>query len=217
MVIIKNLSLNFKDKNIFSNVNLHIEKNKITVITGPSGIGKTSLLLCLNQMIKYEAKPIIDGEILYNFKGLQTNLNSLKEEELSDLRKEILYVSQHPDLLPLSIYENLAFFAKAHKISNIEEKIKEVLKKVFLYDEVKDTLKIDASKLSGGQQQRLILARAFLLNPKVLLLDEPTASLNEELALKIEKMLQEQNMTIVIISHFKSQIKNLADKTYEFK
>ncbi len=217
MVTIKNLSLSFEDKKIFENINLFIEENKITVITGPSGIGKTSLLLSLNQMIKHEENPLLEGEVLYNFKGRRRDLNSLKENELYELRKEIIYVSQHPDLLPLSIYENLAFFARVHKISNIDEKIKKVLKKVFLYDEVKDKLKIDASKLSGGQQQRLILARAFLLNPKVLLLDEPTASLNEELEIKIEKMLKEQNITIVIISHFKSQVKNLADKIYEFK
>jgi len=216
MVTINNLSLSFEDKKIFENINLHIEKNKITVIIGPSGVGKTSLLLCLNQMIKHDAKPIIKGQILYTFKGIKTDLNSLKENELYELRKEIIYVSQHPDLLPLSIYENLAFFAKAHNIPNYEEKINEVLKKVYLYEEVKDNLYMDASKLSGGQQQRLILARAFLLNPKVLLLDEPTASLNEELALKIEKMLQNQKMTIVIISHFKSQVKNLADKIYRF-
>lgn len=217
MVTIKNLTLHFEDKKIFENINLHIEKNKITVITGPSGVGKTSLLLCLNQMIKHESNPIIDGEILYHFNNKKVNLNNLMENELYNLRKEIVYVSQHPDLLPLSIYENLAFFARAHKIVNIEEEIKKVLKKVFLYAEVKDKLHIDASKLSGGQQQRLILARAFLLSPKVLLLDEPTASLNEELALKIEKMLQEENITIVIISHFKSQVKNLADSIYEFK
>lgn len=216
MVTIKNLSLCFNDKQIFQNINLEIEENKITVITGPSGVGKTSLLLCLNQMIKHEANPHISGEILYNFEGKLQDINLLKENKLACLRKEVLYVSQHPDLLPLSIYDNLAFFAKVHKIANIEIKIKEVLKKVFLYEEVKDKLNLDAFNLSGGQQQRLILARAFLLEPKVLLLDEPTASLNEELALKIEKMLQEENRTIVIISHFKSQVNNLADKIYKF-
>ena len=216
MVTIKKLLLKFEDKVIFENLNLNIKKNKITVITGPSGVGKTSLLLCLNQMIKHNAKPIIEGEILYNFKGFERNLNTLKENELYELRKEIIYVSQHPDLLPLSVYENLAFFAKVHNISNIKENIEEVLKKVFLYDEVKDKLHIESSKLSGGQQQRLILARALLLNPKVLLLDEPTASLNQELALKIEKMIKNLNMTIVIISHFKSQVKKLADEIYEF-
>ncbi len=216
MVTIKNLSLSFEEKVIFKNINLNIKENKIIVITGPSGIGKTSLLLCLNQMIRYDSNPTIEGEILYKFKGQNIDLNSLKEEELCDLRKEIIYVSQHPDLLPLTVYENLAFFARAHNISNIKENIEEVLKKVFLYDEVKDKLNIDASRLSGGQQQRLILARALLLNPKVLLLDEPTASLNQELALKIEKMIKNLNMTIVIISHFKSQVKKLADEIYEF-
>ncbi len=216
MLTIKNLSLKFDEKNIFENINLQIQKNKITAITGPSGIGKTSLLLCLNQMIRYEEDFKVSGEILYDFKNKIQDINSLREDNLPLLRKEILYVPQHPDVLPFSIYENLAFFAKIHKIKDIKTKIIQVLKKVYLYEEVKDKLDLDASLLSGGQQQRLILARAFLLNPKVLLLDEPTASLNEELALKIEEMLKKEDKTIVIISHFISQVKNLADKIYEF-
>lgn len=211
MLNIKNLSLSYDNKEIFKNLNIQIKKDSITAIVGASGIGKSSLFSCINQMIRYENSYKLDGEIIYENK----DLTKLSEDELTDIRKEIVYVPQHPDILPMSIYENLAFIPRIHKIKNIDTKIKEVLQKVYLYDEIKERLNSDASSLSGGQQQRLILARALMLKPKVLLLDEPTASLNEELAKKIELMLKEQKITIAIISHFKEQVRNLADGIYE--
>lgn len=217
MLIIKNLTLKFLDKTIFENLNINIKEKEITAIQGPSGIGKTSLFLCINSMIKFEEDYTLSGEILYKKEDKYINILKLKEQEAQSLRKEIIYVSQHPDLLPMSIYENLNFFAKTHKIKNKEDKILKVLKQVFLYEEVKDMLNKSAFKLSGGQQQRLILARALLLEPKVLLLDEPTASLNESLSKKIEKMLKELNITIAIISHFKSQVKNISNYRYSLE
>ncbi|MFV0561719.1 ATP-binding cassette domain-containing protein [Malaciobacter mytili] len=214
MVIIKNLKLEFSNKIIFDNLNINIKENQITAIQGPSGIGKTSLFLCINSMIKYEKDYKISGEILYKKDNKYIDILKLNDDEAQELRKEIIYVSQHPDLLPMSIYENLNFFAKTHNIKNRNEKIIEVLKQVYLYEEVKDVLNKSALKLSGGQQQRLILARALLLKPKVLLLDEPTASLNESLSKKIEQMLKELKITIAIISHFESQIKDISNVRY---
>jgi len=210
MLKIEDLSLRFGDKKIFENLNIDIKKDEITAIIGPSGIGKSSLFLCINQMIRYEENYTLSGKIIYQNRDLITQ----SEEQLTKYRKEIVYVSQHPDILPMSLYENLAFIGRVHKIKELDKRIKEVLKKVYLYDEVKDRLNIDAFSLSGGQQQRLILARALLLKPKVLLLDEPTASLNEELASKIEEMLKDEKMTVVIISHFKNQIENLTTNVY---
>ena len=210
MIKIENLSLSFADKKIFNNLNLDIKKDEITAIIGPSGIGKSSLFLCINQMIRYEKSYNLSGKIFYS--GI--DLTKEDENSLTKYRKEIIYVSQHPDILPMSIYENLAFIGRVHKIKNLDKKIEEVLKKVFLFEEIRDRLDLNALSLSGGQQQRFILARALLLNPRVLLLDEPTASLNEELAFKVEGMLKEEKRTIVIISHFKNQIDNLTSNIY---
>ncbi len=210
MLKIENLFLSFGDKNIFENINIEIKKDEITAIIGPSGIGKSSLFLCINQMIRYEENYTLSGKIIYQNKDLIIQ----SEEQLTKYRKEIVYVSQHPDILPMSLYENLAFIGRVHRIKELKKRIREVLKKVCLYEEVKNRLNMDALSLSGGQQQRLILARALLLKPKVLLLDEPTASLDEELAIKIENMLKKEKVTVVIISHFKKQIENLTTNIY---
>ena len=215
IIKIKNLNLSYGKKEVLKGINLNIFKNHITAISGPSGIGKSSLLLVLNQMIREFEKAKCSGEVLLNEDGEWRDILKLKEKELPALRKNIVYVSQHPALLPFSIFENLYFGLKLLGIKKDSAKsmIKEALEKTFLYEEIKDRLHGDASMLSGGQQQRLILARALVLKPKILLLDEPTSSLNEELSSKVEDMLVKlkRETTIVMISHFKSQILKIAD------
>ncbi|WP_419677657.1 phosphate ABC transporter ATP-binding protein [Aliarcobacter lanthieri] len=215
ILIIENLNLFYDKKQILKNLNLEILENSITAISGPSGIGKSSLLLVLNQMIKECENASFDGKITFFEDEKEINICSLASKELPVLRKKIVYVSQHPDILPFSIFENIYFPLKLQGVKKDIAKpiIIEALKQVHIYDEVKDRLDENANLLSGGQQQRLILARALVLKPKVLLLDEPTASLNEELALKIEDLLLKikKDTTIVMISHFKSQVLKIAD------
>ena len=215
---IENLNLFYNSKQILKDLNLDIIENSITAISGPSGIGKSSLLLILNQMIREFENASFSGKVYFSDNEKIIDVTNLSNKELPELRKKIVYVSQHPDILPFSISENLYFPLKLQKIkkSDANDLIVDVLRQVHLYDEVKDRLNDSAYLLSGGQQQRLILARALILKPKVLLLDEPTASLNEELSLKIENLILElkNECTIVIISHFKSQILNVADSIF---
>lgn len=221
LIMIKNLSLHYGDKIIFENLSISVQEHLITSISGPSGIGKTSLLLILNQMIRQEEQVKVQGEILFRDGDNIIDINKMSNKSLPELRKKIVYVNQNPDLLPFSIYENVAFGLHLQKFTQSETKIlvEQALKDVFLWDEVEDRLSSQATILSGGQQQRLILARALAIRPKVLLLDEPTASLNESLTLKIEALLVslKRHTTIITISHFRDQIKRISDQNVDFE
>lgn len=218
---IENLNLSFNQKQILKDFNLSLEQNSILAISGPSGIGKSSLLLVINQLIREFDSAKFSGEITFFDEKKKIDILNMPNKDLPYLRRKIVYVSQHPDILPFSIFENIYFPLKLQKVKKdiAEKQIIEALKRVFLYDEIKDRLNDSAYLLSGGQQQRLILARALVLKPKILLLDEPTASLNEELALKIENLLLElkNECSIIMISHFKSQITKLADFIIKIK
>jgi len=207
----RNLNVYYGDKHVLKNVSVRIPEKRITAIMGPSGCGKTTFIKCLNRLIDLIDEARVSGEVL--FRGVNIYDSNV---DVTYIRRKIGMVFQKPNPLPMSIYDNVAYGLKIHGVKDkkiLDEVVEKYLREVGLWDEVKDRLKEPASKLSGGQQQRLCIARALAVEPEVLLLDEPTASLDPLSANKIEKLLLrlKKQYTIVIVTHNVHQALRLAD------
>ena len=213
----KGVSVFYKDKKIIDKLDADFEENKIHTIVGPSGAGKSSFLRTLNLMNLEQEGFSFTGNIFFRQKNI---LNY----SLYELRQRLGMVHQMPIVFPNTIFHNVIFGVKYLSLSPKEEWRKIViksLKSVNLYDEVKDRFQSSALDLSQGQKQRLCIARVLATNPEVLLLDEPTASLDEKATLSIEKLLVELksccSCPIILVTHDLEQVKRIGDKVLEIK
>ncbi len=211
---IKDFSVNYGKSRVLKNINLEIEKNRITAIIGPSGCGKSTFLKSLNLMITEEKSSEILVKIYFNGKNI-------KDFQIENLRKKIGLVFQTPTPFPFSIYKNMIYAPVYYGIKDkkeLDKIVKEKLALAGLYDEIKDEMNKSALSLSGGQQQRLCIARELTVEPEILLLDEPCSALDIQNTMKIEEMLKNlsSKYTIIIVTHNLAQAKRIADKTAFF-
>ena len=207
----QNLGIYYGDFKAVSDVNLNIERHKITAIIGPSGCGKSTLLRAFNRMNELYPGTHIDGEI--RFKG--QNLYA-PEVDPVEVRQRIGMVFQRPNPFPKSIYDNIAWGARIHGYKGkMDELVEFSLRQAALWDEVKDKLHQSGLSISGGQQQRLCIARAISVRPEVILMDEPASALDPIATLKIEELMQElkKDYTIVIVTHNMQQAARASDYT----
>jgi phosphate transport system ATP-binding protein len=209
------LQVSFHRKVILRDLTLAIPAGKITVIIGRSGSGKTTLLRALNRLNECFHGCETTGTVCLHVNNTLVDVYE-NELPLAELRRRVGMVFQTPNVLPVGIAKNLALplrLVLGLLRREIPDRIEEALKSVHLWDEVKDRLKDKAATLSGGQQQRLCLARVLALQPDVLLLDEPTASLDFRAAVKIEELLFDlkEKYTIIAVSHSLTQARRLAD------
>lgn len=190
-----------KFKDILDIEEISLEENMVTAILGSSGGGKTTFLKLLNNMITAD-----QGKVIYRGKHIETY-------DPVSLRREVVMMPQDPQIFKGTIKDN---FIKTEEINDNKNSkslnYNELLRKVSLTQNLDDT----ADNLSGGEKQRLALARVMLLEPKVLLLDEPSSSLDKKTEEKIIEMVvdyvRKNDRTLIMVTHSPEIAEKFADK-----
>ena len=198
-------------------VSLMFPRHTVTALIGPSGCGKTTFLRCLNRMHELSEGGWITGNVLLDGEDIyDPGVDAIR------LRRRIGMVFQRPTPFPtMSIYDNVAAGLRVNggrPRAEVDAAVEGALRRAALWDEVKDRLRHSALALSGGQQQRLCVARALAPEPDVLLLDEPTASLDPAGTQHIEELCHElkTRYTICIVTHNLQQAARVSDYTAFF-
>lgn len=211
LIYVKNLSLWYGKQMTLKHIELNIRDKGITVLLGPSGCGKTTLLKTFNRLTDLYPEIRTEGSVFFEGRDILA-----KTIDVYNLRQKMGLLSQKPHLLPGTIADNIRYALKLKGIKSKTEqndRIEYYLRKVSLWEEVHERLKNPAGKLSIGQQQRLCLARGLAIEPRVILADEPTSSLDPISSKKIEEQFRElsRDFAIVLVTHILRQAKRLAN------
>jgi phosphate transport system ATP-binding protein len=212
----RNLSFFYGDNQALFDNCLDIATNRVTAIIGPSGCGKSTHIRVYNRIFQLYGDQRAVGEVLLDGQDI------LKPEtDLLELRRRVGMIFQKPTPFPMSIYDNIAFGLKLHyKLNKSEtaDRVEDALRKAAIWEEVKDVLFKPGTALSGGQQQRLCIARAIVVEPEVLLMDEPCSAIDPIATNKIEELIHELKSayTIAIVTHNMQQAARVSDYTAFF-
>jgi phosphate transport system ATP-binding protein len=212
IIEVDNFSLSYSDgTESLKDITLSIPDNKITVMLGPAGGGKSTLMRAMNRLNDLADVTFVSGKIIVDGLDVMDSKTNVVE-----LRRKVGMVFARPVPLPLSIRQNITFGLEVAGVQDkkkLDEVVEQTLRDAVLWDEVKDRLDDPGVAISGGQQQRLCLARVLALDPKVILLDEPTSGLDPISTAKIEDSLQElkKRYTIILAPHSVQQASRTAD------
>ena len=195
---------------------LEIATNRVTAIIGPSGCGKSTHIRVYNRIFEMYGDQRASGEVLLDGQNILT-----QGIDLLELRRKVGMIFQKPTPFPMSIFENIAFGLKLHyKLNKSEttDRVEDALRKAAIWEELKDVLHKPGTALSGGQQQRLCIARAIVVEPEVLLMDEPCSAIDPIATSKIEELIHELKSayTIAIVTHNMQQAARVSDYTAFF-
>jgi phosphate transport system ATP-binding protein len=207
------LTLSFEPRAVLSNISLDVQQGVVTALLGPTGSGKTTLLRTFNRMndkvtgYRHAGDVLLDGRSIWH-PGV----------ELMSLRRKVGMLFQRPNPFPMSIMDNVVAGVRAHRMASrngLKAIARHRLSEVGLLDAVGDRLKDSPFRLSGGQQQLLCLARALAIEPQILLLDEPTSSLDPMATESIEALIRTliPRLTVVIVTHNLAQARRVSDRT----
>ncbi len=220
--VISNLSLRYGSKLILEDASCHFRSGELNFLCGSSGNGKTSLFYLFNRLSENFPSLVADGSLRLLIDQKWVDVYPTCHYPLAALRAKVAMVFQVPHLLPGSIRRNFSLplrLVKKMSKASCETIMKTQLIEVGLWDELKDNLDKAATSLSIGQQQRLCLARALVMDPSFLFLDEPTASLDSESADKILSLLHNlrDRYTIVLISHNAHEWERYGDRVWRIR
>ncbi len=216
-VAIENVNFWYGAMQALRDINLKIYEHEVTAFIGPSGCGKTTLLRCLNRSNDFIPGTRLEGRILLDG-------HDIHDPDIDPplLRRRFGWVAQKPNPFPWSIYSNVAYGPKIHGLvgtrAERDECVERNLRRVGLWDEVKDRLDELGADLSGGQQQRLCVARAIATDPEVILMDEPASALDPTATAKLEDLIDElrDEFTVIIITHNMQQAARVAQRVAFF-
>ncbi len=198
---IRNLSLKRGGATVLRDVSLEAPAGELLVVIGPSGSGKSSLLRCINRLNDIDAGSI------------QLNGQSIYDLPVTELRRQVGMMFQKTAPFEGSVADNIAFGARLQGESLSRDEVVRLMKQVSLEAELADKA---AADLSGGQEQRLAIARALALNPTLLLLDEPTSSLDPIATSRVEDSLmrlrEQTNLTMIWVSHSIEQARRIGSR-----
>lgn len=205
IISIRNLKKTLGGNNVLKGVNLDVEKGEIMALVGPSGSGKSTLLRCLNRLIEAD-----EGEVIFD----DRNIKSLSPV---DLRRSMVLVHQEVAMFAGSVYDNVAHGPSL--MGNVDRgHIERCMVEAGLG---LDFTRRDAAKLSGGEKKRVALARALALEPRVMLLDEPTAGVDPKKVEQVEKTIvnfsRELGLTVLWVTHHVEQAKRVSDRIANLK
>lgn len=214
---IQDVSLWYGDFQALFEVDLQVKRGSITALIGPSGCGKSTLLRAVNRINERLGGYVRTTGEIYVF-----DQDILGDDiELAQLRRHVGMVFQRPNPLPLSVRDNVLFAHRIHraneKFSKQEEEeiVEKALRRVLLWDEVKDRLGRNATGLSLEEQQKLCIARLLPVKPTVILMDEPTSALDPKATEALEELIWELHgdYTILIVTHNMAQARRASEET----
>ena len=215
-ILTRNLNFFYGENQALRDNNLEIATNRVTAIIGPSGCGKSTHIRVYNRIFEMYGDQRATGEVLLDGQNILT-----PDTDLLELRRKVGMIFQKPTPFPMSIFENISFGLKLHyKLNKSEtaDRVEDALQKAAIWGEVKDILHRPGTALSGGQQQRLCIARAIVVEPEVLLMDEPCSAIDPIATNKIEELIHElkNTYTIAIVTHNMQQAARVSDYTAFF-
>src|SRR6201988_4495541 len=210
-----NLTLVFGATTVLDEVSLDFPACTVTSLLGPTGSGKTTFLRTLNRLNDKVSGYRYSGDVLLGGRSI------FKTQDLMEFRRRVGMLFQRPNPFPMSILDNVIAGVRAHKMvprKDFKSVAQARLAEVGLWDAVKDRLGDSPFRLSGGQQQLLLFAPALAVNPEVLLLDEPTSSLDPTTTERIEELIRSlaKRLTVIMVTHDLAQAARIGGRTALF-